>query len=125
MKTFDKAQVKVLYVITRGAYSNSNGQEALDAMLVGASFDLEVSVLFIHDGVFQLKRNQDVGLSRFKEFTKAYKALEDFGIENIYIDQLSMSARGLTETELMCDVMQIDSQAIRDLIADNAKVFTF
>ena len=116
---------KILYVITRGAYSNSSGQEALDAMFVGASFELEVSVLFIHDGVFQLKSGQNGRSHGIKEFTKAYKALADFGIDNIYIDKLSMNARGLIESELMCDAVQLSSQAVSELIKSNRRVFTF
>jgi len=126
MNTLDASQKpSVLYVITRAAYSNSIGQEALDAVLIGASFDLDVSVLFIHDGVFQIKQGQKSRSSDLKEFTKGYKALEDFGVEQIYIDDLSMNARGLEESELMCSVTVLDNQAVRKLIATNAKVFTF
>ncbi len=118
-------KTSVLYVITRAAYSNSIGQEALDAVFIGASFDLNVSLLFIHDGVFQLKEGQKSSSSDLKEFTKGYKALEDFGVEQIYVDDLSMNARGLEESELMCRVTVLDNQAVRRLIANNAKVFTF
>jgi len=55
---------KILYVITAAPYSNAKGQEAIDAILVGASFDLPVSVLFIHDGVFQIKSRQNASDQR-------------------------------------------------------------
>ncbi len=115
----------VLYVISSGPYSNARGQEALDAILIGASFDLDVSVLFIHDGVFQLKRGQNVRLSRLKQFTKTYKAFEDFGVEKVYIHDLSLNSRGLTDAELICAVTVLDQQGVRKLIADQTKVFTF
>lgn len=115
----------VLYVISSGPYSNARGQEALDAILIGASFDLDVSVLFIHDGVFQLKRGQNARLSRLKQFTKTYKAFEDFGVEKVYIHDLSLNSRGLTDAELICAVTMLDQQGVRKLIADQAKVFTF
>jgi len=116
---------KVLYVISRAPYSNANGQEALDAILIGASFDLDVSVLFISDGVFQLKQGQQSGDNGLKQFTKTYKALQDFGVEKVYLHDLSMVARGLHESELICAVTTLDSLAISTLIADQAKVFTF
>ena len=50
--------MKVLYVFSTGPYSTAHGQEGLDAMLMGASFELEVAGLFLHDGVFQLKLGQ-------------------------------------------------------------------
>lgn len=116
---------KVLYVISRAPYSNANGQEALDAIMVGASFDLDVSVLFISDGVFQLKQGQQPGNNGLKQFTKTYKALHDFGVKKIYTHSLSMVARGLIESELICAVTMLDSQAVSALLADQAKVFTF
>lgn len=117
--------LKVLYMVTQAPYSNAAGQEALDAALIGASFDLDVSVLFIHDGVFQLKQGQDSSTSGLKEFTKTYKAFDDFAIEKIYTHDLSLNARGLIEPELMCAVTIISSQGVRELIADQTKVFTF
>jgi tRNA 2-thiouridine synthesizing protein C len=117
--------VKVLYVISRAPYSNAHGQEALDAILIGASFDLDVSVVFIADGVFQLKHGQHSGDSELKQFTKTYKALEDFGVENIYLHDLSMVARGLNESDLICVATTLDTLSISELIADQAKVFTF
>jgi tRNA 2-thiouridine synthesizing protein C len=116
---------KVLYVITRAPYSNASGQEALDAILIGASFDLDVSVLFIHDGVFQLKQGQQSSDNGLKQFTKTYKALADFSVENIYLHDLSIVARGLDQSDLICAVTPLDSNAVGELIADQAKVFTF
>lgn len=115
----------VLYIITRAPYSNAYGQEALDAILIGASFDLDVSVLFIHDGVFQLKNSHNPNFSGLKTFTKAYKALKDFGVEKVYVHDLSLNARGVTDDELICTATTLDSQGVRKLIADQAKVFTF
>jgi tRNA 2-thiouridine synthesizing protein C len=117
--------VKVLYVISRAPYSNANGQEALDAILIGASFDLDVSLLFIHDGVFQLKKGQQSCDNGLKQFTKTYKALEDFGVEKIYLHDLSLVARGLSDSEMICAAATLDSLAVGELIAEQAKVFTF
>jgi tRNA 2-thiouridine synthesizing protein C len=116
---------KVLYVISRAPYSNASGQEALDAILIGTSFELDVSVLFISDGVFQLKQGQQPGDNGLKQFTKTYKALADFGVEKLYLHDLSMVARGLSESELTCATTTLDSLAVSALIADQAKVFTF
>ncbi|MFT6406946.1 MAG: tRNA 2-thiouridine synthesizing protein C [Arenicella sp.] len=119
------SSAKVLYVISRGPYSNAHGQEALDAILIGTSFDLDVSVLFVHDGVFQLKQGQQPGQNGLKQFTKTYKALEDFGVEKVYLHDLSADARGLSDAELICAVTLLDSKGVVELIADQAKVFTF
>jgi len=115
---------KLLYVFTQAPYSNSAGLEALDAVLIGAAFEQQVSVLFIHNGVFQLNQNQSTS-HEVKQFTKTYKALNDFGVENIFVDQLSMNSRGLTTLQLICDTIALDSEQVKALIADQFRVFTF
>jgi len=115
---------KLMYVFSTAPYSNSAGQEALDAAMIGAAFEQDISVVFVHDGVFQIKRDQQaIGLS--KQYTKAFAALEDFGIERIYVDDLSLQARGLIVEDLMIEVESLDADALRMLIRQQDRVFTF
>ena len=121
---------KLLYVITQAPYSNSTGLEALDALLIGAAFEQDVSVLFIHNGVFQLKTGQQTAQANsqtagIKQFTKTFKALEDFGVEKIYVDELSLLSRGLTPDQLFMPAKAIDSHQVKALIAQQFRVFTF
>jgi len=116
---------KLLYIITQAPYSNAAGQEALEAVLIGCAFEQEVSVLFIHDGVFQLKNNQNIGDSTLKQYTKTYRALHDLGAEKLYAFDLSLTARGILLNELMLKPEIIDQQAVSRLIAEQFRVFTF
>lgn len=115
----------LLYIVTSAPYSNAVGQEALDAVLIGASFDQSVSVLFMHDGVFQLNAKQRTDGSALKQFTKAYSALEDFGVEAVLCHDLSLIARGLTQENLMRPVELASSEQVKMSIAAADKVFTF
>ena len=115
---------KLLYVFTQAPYSNSSGLEGLDATLIGAAFEQHVSVLFVYDGVFLLKDKQTPAAS-IKQFTKTFKVLEDFGVDNVYVDSLSLSARGLSQEQLICDTNAIDVSRVKRLIAKQDKVFTF
>jgi len=114
-----------LYVFTTAPYTSSAGQEGLDAALIGAAFEVDVSVLFLHDGVFQLKRGQDTSESMLKQTTKTFGALKDFGIENVYVHDLSLLARGLEPTALMIDTQLLDSGGVQDLLQRQFRVFTF
>ena len=129
---------KLLYIISQAPYSNSAGQEAIDAILIGASFEQEVSVLFLHDGVFQIKSHQQEKSPQqikshqrtdnnynLKQFTKTYRALSDFGIENIYVLDNSLSARGLAQEELIVKTVLLDNMAVNNLIQQQYRVFTF
>lgn len=130
---------KLLYVFESGPYSTSAGLEALDAVLIGASFEQDVSLLFLNDGVFQLKANQCVGSESvglegsvglkesvgLKQYTKTFKALVDFDVDRVFVHDLSMAARGLSLTELIIDAQALTSQEMTQLIAQQDKVFTF
>ena len=114
---------KFAYIITSAPYSSSNGTEAIDAILMGANFDCDVSVIFIGDGVFQLKKGQQQG--ELKDTSKTLLALEDFGVDKVYVDQLSLQARGLQNSDLFIEVDQLDSNQIASIIAKQQRVFTF
>ncbi|RBP52673.1 sulfurtransferase complex subunit TusC [Arenicella xantha] len=119
------SQRRFLYVVTQAPYSNVSGQEALDAALIGASFDIEVAILFIHDGVHQIRRNQAAASVGMKPVTKAFAALADFDISRVYAHSTSLTARGLSKQNLMIEVQLADDQYVRALIEQHDKVITF
>ena len=50
---------KFLYINRRAPHGSIYAHEALEVVLIGAAFDQDVSLAFIDDGVYQLKKNQD------------------------------------------------------------------
>lgn len=117
---------KLLYVISQAPYSNSSGQEALEAILIGASFEQSVSVLFLHDGVFQLKSSRSIKSNlNLKVYTKTFKALSDFGVDECFVLANSLDARGLSISELMIEPTLLNEQQVSDLVAAQHRVFTF
>ena len=120
---------KVLYIIEDAPYSNSKGQEALDSILVGASFEFNISVLFLHNAVFQIKAEQNISNANkeksLKQYTKAFAALSDFDIEHIYADERALLTHGLSSEDMIVKVDVINAQQIAKLIAKQDRVFTF
>lgn len=116
---------KLLYVITQAPYSSANGHEALEAILIACAFEQEVNVLFIHDGVFQLKSEQSTEQSLLKQTTKTFRALSDFGVEAAYVFDSSLFSRALTVDELMIEPTVVDNQAVTQMMAESFRVFTF
>lgn len=116
---------KALYIFTTAPYSNAVGQEGLDAVLTGAAFDLDISVLFLHNGVFQIKKGQDNSASELKQVTKTFAALNDFGVDKLYAYDISLAAAGLSEQQLFVDVEVVKHGFIRGLIKQSTRVFTF
>lgn len=116
---------KFLYVNRRAPHGTVYAHEALEVVLIGAAFDQDVSLAFIDDGVFQLKKNQDTSEIYTKNFSKIYSALEMYDVEKLYVERESLQSRGLTEDDLSVDVKVIDSSEMKKLLSDSEVVLNF
>jgi len=115
---------RILYIFDKAPHTSAHGLEMLEASMVGASMELGVDVLFIGDGVFQLKSHQKTTDSRIKSATKAFPALVDFGIENVYVHSPSLIARGLDTAELIVESKLLESDELAAVIQKSEKVVT-
>ena len=68
---------KFLYINRRAPHGSIYAHEALEVVLIGAAFDQDVSLAFIDDGVYQLKKNQDTSDINTKNFSKTYGSFRD------------------------------------------------
>ncbi|OUX17615.1 MAG: sulfurtransferase TusC [Gammaproteobacteria bacterium TMED257] len=116
---------KFLYVNRRAPHGTIYAHEALEVVLIGAAFDQDVSLAFIDDGVFQLKKEQDTADIYTKNFSKIYSALEMYDVEKLYVEKESLESRGLTEDDLSVDVKIINSKEMKKLIIDSEVIFNF
>ena len=116
---------KFLYVNRRAPHGTVYAHEELEVVLIGAAFDQDVSLAFIDDGVFQLKKNQDTSEIYTKNFSKIYSALEMYDVEKLYVEKESLHSRGLTEDDLSVDVKVIDSSEMKKLMSDSEVVLNF
>ncbi|HCY12597.1 MAG TPA: sulfurtransferase complex subunit TusC [Gammaproteobacteria bacterium] len=92
---------KFMYVNRHPPYGTVYALEGLEVVLVGAAFEQDVSMAFIGDGVFQLKKGQDTSDSDMKNFSPTYKALGDYEVNKLYVEHESLDERGLGENDLM------------------------
>ena len=116
---------KFLYVNRRAPHGTVYAHEALEVVLIGAAFDQDVSLAFIDDGVFQLKKDQDTSEIYTKNFSKIYSALEMYDVEKLFVEKESLESRGLTEDDLSVEVKVIDSSEMKKLMSDSEVVFNF
>ena len=116
---------KFLYVNRRAPHGTVYAHEALEVVLIGAAFDQDVSLAFIDDGVFQLKKDLDTSEIYTKNFSKIYSALEMYDVEKLFVEKESLESRGLTEEDLSVDVKIIDSSEMKKLMSDSEVVFNF
>ena len=115
---------RFMYVNRRAPYGTIYALECLEVVLVAAAFDQDVSLVFVDDGVYQLKKNQDTTAIGTRNFSKTYGVLEDFEIEKIYVEQESLQARGLTAEDLVIPVKVIAANKLSEIMAQQDVVIS-
>jgi len=116
---------KFLYVNRRQPHGTVYALESLETVLIGAAFDQDVSMLFIDDGVYQLKKEQDPEGIEFKNFSKTYRALEMYDVEKLFVERESLEERGLVVDDLLVDVEVIASSDVKGLVDQHDVVLSF
>ena len=115
---------RFMYVNRKAPYGTIYALECLEVVLVAAAFDQDVSVVFMDDGVCQLKKNQDTTDIGMKNFSKTYGALDDYDVEKIYVEKESLAARGLTADDLVIPVEVLAAEDLREVMAQQDVVIS-
>jgi tRNA 2-thiouridine synthesizing protein C len=76
-------------------------QEAIEVMFIFASYDINLSVVFMDDGVMALKSGQDGSEAGMKGFMASLGALVDFEVENVFVDEESLKERNISVDDLV------------------------
>lgn len=121
MAEFDETGPEVvkrfLYVNRKAPYGTVYAVECLETVLIAAAFDQDVTVVFVDDGVYQLKKDQDTAAIGMKNFSRTYRALDDYDVEKLYVEKESLEARGLTADDLVVAVEVKSAAELREIMA--------
>ena len=107
---------KFLFVQTKPPYLGNMLQESLDIILTTAAFDQSVHLLFLDNGVFQIKQQQNVGLQGSKDTAAIFNALEIYDVHHVYAEVESLHERGLKPADLILPVREYFRKDIVDLM---------
>ena len=121
---FDGPVKRFLFVNRKAPYGTVYALESLEVVLISAAFDQDVSVVFMDDGVFQIKKDQNTDAINMKNFSPTFRALEGYDVEKLYVEKESLKARGLSEDDLVVPVEVLDSKALSDLMNAQDVVIT-
>jgi tRNA 2-thiouridine synthesizing protein C len=116
---------KFMFVNRKAPYGTIYALESLEVVLITAAFDQDVSLVFLDDGVYQLKKAQQTKGIETKNFSPAYRALEGYDIEKLYVEKESLEARGLTAADLLVDVTVLNSREMGELMNQQDVVLSF
>ena len=115
---------RFMYVNRRPPYGTIYALECLEVVLIAAAYDQDVSMVFVDDGVYQLKKDQDTTGIGMKNFSKTYRALDDYDVEKIYVEKESLEQRGLSEDDLIIPVEVVTTENLREIMAQQDVVIS-
>ncbi len=119
------APKKFLYVNRKAPYGTIYALESLEVVLIGAAFDQDVSLAFLGDGVYQLVKGQDTKGLEMKNFSPAFRALEDYDVTKLYVEQEALRARGLTAADLVVPVEVVSDERMAEIMESQDVILSF
>lgn len=97
-------------------YNGIQLQEKLDLILTAAAFDQAVSLIFLDDGVFQLKKEQIPQKQGLKDTAAIFNALQIYDVNQLYIEVESLQERGLKPGDLSLPVKEVYRKDVNRLM---------
>jgi len=116
---------KVMFVNRKAPYGTIYALESLEVVLITATFDQDVSLVFLDDGVYELLKGQNTKAVGIKNFSPTYRALDGYDVEKLYVERESLEERGLSEDQLLVDVEVLSSAEMVELMAEQDVVLSF
>jgi tRNA 2-thiouridine synthesizing protein C len=116
---------KFLFLNRKAPHGTIYALESLEVVLISAAFEQDVSLMFMDDGVFELKSGWDTANIETKNFLNTYRALEMYDIEKLYVSKEDMEERGLTEEDLVVPVEVLDRKQVGELMDQQDVVLSF
>lgn len=92
---------KFMLIIRKAPHGSIYVHEAIEVMFIMATFDMDLSIVFLDDGVFAVKKGQDTSEIGIKGFSKSLGALGYWDVTKIYADEQSLKDRNLSADDLV------------------------
>lgn len=113
---------KVLYIANTSPYYNSHARENLDLVMMLASFDVDVSILFRGHGILQLLETEHE-IIQARAFTPILKSLEHYDITKLYVTDEALAQFEISQKQLICPVTVIDAETLKNLFQQFDYIF--
>ncbi len=124
---------RFMFVNTKAPYGTIYALETLEMIMISAAFEQHAVIVFIDDGVYQIKKEQNTQAIGMKNFLPTYGVVEmekddadeddDLDMEwRIIVEKESMEARGLTKEDFTINVEIMESALLSELMAQQEVV---
>jgi tRNA 2-thiouridine synthesizing protein C len=108
---------RFLFMLRRLPQSGARVRETLDMILTTAAFEQPVTVLFLDDGVYQLKRGQRPEAAGLPAVAQLFETLAMYDVQAIRVERESLAERGLLPADLVIAAEPIGRADVAGLIA--------
>ena len=114
---------KVMVTVRKAPHGSIYVQESIEVMFIFATYDMDLSVVFMDDGVLALQKGQDTSGLGIKGFMASLGALVDWEVTNVYVDRQSLMDRNIAEDAIIAIGKDDDTDApIRPKVLDSAEI---
>ena len=115
----------VAILMRKAPYGSVYTAEGFRTMMGIAVFEMDISVVFLDDGVYALLKNQAPDKLDMKPLGDGFPMLREFDVEKFYVHDGSLAERGLTTEDLVIDVEVVDGARIAHILEAASKVLPF
>ncbi|NKF50598.1 sulfurtransferase complex subunit TusC [Shewanella sp. WXL01] len=116
---------KIAIVFRRSPFGNTSSREGLDLSLLSASFEQQVTVIFVAEGLLNLLSDQQPELSGSKDYIATFKAMPIYDIETILVCETSLTQLNLTSEALQVAHQVASNKQISQALTEADEVLVF
>lgn len=109
----------IAFIFNKAPSGTQHGRELLDIALMSSAFDMSVRAIFQNQGVFQLLQNQEPERLGIKNHSKTFKAFELYDINEIYIEQESLTHYKIDSSALLAVAKPTPQKDITNIIKNS------
>mgnify|MGYP001163282456 CR=1 FL=1 len=113
------------FVFRSHPHSTAKGREGLDALLAASAYSEDIAVFFVGEGVTQLVASQTTASIYSRDYAPAFKLMELYDIEQVYLCVDSLMDNGLTSVELVLDATRLDRNELKEKLQCCDKILSF
>ena len=115
----------VAILMRKAPYGSVYTAEGFRTMMGIAVFEMDLTIVFVDDGVYALLKNQDPSKLDMKPLGDGFPMLAEFDVEKFLVHDESLQERGLTKDDLLMDVEIVTSAQIAGVLESAGKVLPF
>ncbi|MFA0054038.1 sulfurtransferase complex subunit TusC [Vibrio echinoideorum] len=116
---------KLAFIFNSFPHTTVAGREGLDALLAASAYSEDITVFFVGNGVTQLLKAQLPNETLSRDYISAFKLMDLYDIEQVYVCQRSLNQFGLSTDNLLIDVTALETDELTQKLALCQQVLTF